>query len=664
MTAASRIKQLIKLLNAYNHAYYVLDDPKVADSEYDALYNELLILENQHPNLVSNTSPTQRVGSAPAEKFIPIKHKTKMYSLNNAFTVDELASFEQKITKNMDGATNKLDLVAELKIDGLAVNLLYIDGVLQSGATRGDGTIGEDITSNLRTIKAIPIVLADHAPKIIEVRGEVFMTKTNFALLNDKQKLAGQKVFANTRNAAAGSLRQLNPAVTAARNLSVFFYGIGVLDAEIEISTHEAALAYLQAVGLPVNPQRRLLSSIDACVEYYQEIMQSRTELDYEIDGMVYKVNNHALQQQIGYVAKAPKWAIAHKFPAQEVSTVLQQVDFQVGRTGILTPVARLDPVFVGGVMVTNATLHNMEEIARKDLMINDTVIVRRAGDVIPEIVRSELSLRRAAKPIEVPKHCPSCARPISITEDGYAYCTAKELCPDQLRELVLHFASRKAMYIEGLGFKLVDQLVSNGKITSIADIYELSMEDLLAQERMGPKSAEKLLSAIKVSKQTSLAKLLFALGIHEVGEVTASKLADTFITIDAIINAAITDLLAVEAVGPTIAEHVQAYFASQENLAILDRLFANGVTYVPINKQNNANLPLLGKKFVLTGALSSSRANIIESIENCGGKITTSVSKATDYLVLGQDPGSKYTKAKKLGTTILTEEELAKLLA
>jgi DNA ligase (NAD+) len=665
---ATRAAELRALLDYHNYRYYVLDDPEIPDVEYDRMFRELQALEDAHPELRTEDSPTQRVGGAPVDGFSEVRHLLPMLSLDNAFTAEELQSFDRRVRERLD-AEETIEYAAETKLDGTAISLLYEHGQLVRGATRGDGRAGEDVTHNVRTVDSIPLRLrGEGQPARLEIRGEIYMPKEGFAALNARLAAAGSKTFVNPRNAAAGTLRQLDPKVAAQRPLEFFAYGVGHFEGDTLPERHSEILEMLKDWGVRVSPLTRVVAGAEGCQAYYDEMMAQRDDLPYEIDGVVFKVDRIEQQQVLGFVSRAPRWAVAFKFPAQEVTTILRGVDFQVGRTGALTPVARLEPVFVGGVTVSNATLHNVDEIERKDVRVGDTVIVRRAGDVIPEVVRVVHERRQGnPRPITLPNKCPACGSDVVRPEgQAVARCSGGLFCPAQRKEKLRHFASRRAMDIEGLGSKIVEQLVERGvdnrEIHNPADIYRLSTSELAGLERMGEKSATRLISSIERSKDTTLPRFLFALGIPEVGEVTAANLARHFGDIDPLANAETEELEAVPDVGPVVAQHVHEFFRQQENLSIIRALQRLGVKW-PAESSVNGPKPLAGKTFVLTGVLESmTRDEAKERIEAAGGKVTGSVSKKTDYVVAGSDPGSKLKKAEELEITILGERELLEL--
>ncbi len=662
------IQSLREQLNYHAWRYYVLDDPEIPDAEYDKLFRRLETLEQQYPELITLDSPTQRVGGKVLDHFKQVTHEIPMLSLSNAFSEDEIHDFAQRIDELLDHEA--FNIVAEPKLDGLAISLRYENGILVQAATRGDGQTGEDVTQNVRTIQSVPLKLRhDDYPQILEARGEVFMPKAGFDKLNEAQIKKGEKPFANPRNAAAGSLRQLDSKVTASRPLDMFCYGLGVVKGEHPEQpikqTHNDILKQLQHWGLPVSPEVKRLDNCQQCLDYYQDILQRRPELPYEIDGVVFKVDSIAQQQKAGFISRAPRWAIAYKFPAQEAMTKLLAIDVQVGRTGALTPVARLEPVFVGGVTVTNATLHNQDEIDRKDVRVGDTVIVRRAGDVIPEVVGPVLSKRPDnAQPYKMPDHCPVCG---SVAErvDGEAKsrCTGGLYCPAQRKEAIKHFASRKAMDIDGLGDKLVEQMVDAGLINDVSDLYQLSVKQVSALERMGPKSAQNLIQAIEKSKSTTLPRFIYALGIREVGEATALALARHYKSLQAIESATQEDLQDVPDVGPVVAQHIVTFFAQKHNQEVLKKLLDAGIHWPEISTKDKTKLPLAGKTVVLTGSLSTMARNEAKArLIELGAKVSGSVSKKTDIVISGEKAGSKLGKARELGIKIINEEQLIEL--
>lgn len=664
VSVADRIRVLRAELLEHNYRYYVLDAPTIPDAEYDRLFRELDSLEQTHPELITHDSPTQRVGGEVAGGFSTLPHRVPMLSLGNVFSEEEFQAFHQRIRERLE-TTETLEFHCEPKLDGLAVSLIYESGRLTRAATRGDGMTGEDITHNIRTIDSVPLHLrGNYYPEYLDVRGEVFMTKAGFETLNQDTMAQGGKPFANPRNAAAGSLRQLDPRVTAARPLEIYFYAVGESSALLP-ETQGQALAMIANWGLRVNPENRLAKGEAACYDYYESILKKRAQLPYEIDGVVYKVNQFSLQEELGFISRAPRWAVAHKFPAQEELTVLEDVEFQVGRTGALTPVARLQPVFVGGVTVSNATLHNMDEIERKDLRIGDTVIVRRAGDVIPEVVGPIYEKRPVeAKRIALPIECPVCGSAIEKEiGEAIARCVGGLYCPAQVKEAIKHFVSRRAMDIEGLGDKLVEQLVDSGLVNSVADLYRLTVEELSALERMGQISAEKIHHAIMKSKETSFARFIYALGIREVGEATARHLAEHFTSLEDLEQASEERLQDIPDIGPIVAGHIALFFKQAHNLEVLKKLSEAKIHWKtePVNQLPKT---LLGKKFVLTGTLPTlAREEAKAMLLARGAEVSGSVSKKTDYVVVGADAGSKLTKAEELGIALLDEQGLLELL-
>lgn len=659
-----RVRQLKDEISEHNYRYYVLDDPIVSDAEYDRLLVQLQELEEKYPELISPDSPTQRVGAAPAAGFETVSHAVPMLSLANAFSREEVEEFDRRIRERLDLET--IVYSAEPKLDGVAIALRYEHGELVLGATRGDGQSGEDVTSNVRTIRAIPLKLrGQQVPALLEVRGEIVMTRSGFKRLNQRLADVGEKTFVNPRNAASGSLRQLDPALTAQRPLHFFCYGAATGEGLPE--RHSDILEALRDMGLPVSAEVKAVEGVSGLFDYYQRIGQVRDQLDYDIDGVVYKVDDLDQQREMGFVSRAPRWALAHKFPAQEEVTRLLEIEVQVGRTGALTPVARLEPVFVGGVTVTNATLHNADEIRRKDVRPGDYVVVRRAGDVIPEVVRAILERRESGLVAwQMPEHCPECGSAVEQIEGEAAVrCTGGLVCPAQRRRALEHFASRTAMDIEGLGSKLVGQLVEQDLVRSPADLYRLDQAVLAGLERMADKSAAKLIDALEKSKHVSLGRLLFALGIREVGAVTASNLARHFGSLERLAEADIESLEAVPDVGPIMARHVHAFFEEPHNREVIEQLLSHGVRYeIEQVSANPAELPLAGSTYVLTGGLESmTRSEAKAALEALGAKVTSSVSKNTTGVIAGADPGSKLDKAKSLGVEVLDEAGLRRLL-
>jgi len=664
--SVQQYQQLKRNLAQYDYEYYVLDAPTVPDSEYDKLFKALLAIEQAHPELVTADSPSQRVGGSPSNAFANITHKQAMLSLNNAFEDNELEAFDKRIRDTL--ACNQVEYAVEPKFDGLAITLSYENGLFKQGATRGDGYSGEDVTHNLRTLRAIPMRLnCQHPPALLEVRGEVLMFKRDFDKLNKMQLAKGEKTFANPRNAAAGSLRQLDPKVTATRPLSFFAYGLGAAQGVPPMHTHSMAMDYLASLHFPVSRERDVVLGLPGLQAYYQKMASLRDSLAFDIDGVVYKVNQFKLQDELGFVSRAPRWAIAHKFPAQEALTVVEDITVQVGRTGAITPVARLSPVFVGGVTVTNATLHNEDEVRRKDVHIGDTVSVRRAGDVIPEVVSVVMEKRPLhARRFEMPTVCPDCGSHIVRPEDeAVARCSGGLFCPAQRKQAIIHFASRRAMDIEGLGDKLADQLVEAHLVNTLADIYHLDLSALCNLERMATKSAENLLHALHQSKSTTLARFIYALGMRNVGEATAKDLARHFASLNKLMQAGRDDLLAVNDVGPVVADCIVNFLSEEHNQLVIKQLLEAGVHW-PDTDNNGAELShLAGKTFVLTGTLPNlSREQAKELIEAKGAKVSGSVSKKTNFVIAGSEAGNKLDQAQALQLTILDEAGLLQLLA
>lgn len=670
--AAQRVRWLSDEIARHDHAYYVLDAPVVSDAEYDALMRELQELELKFPHLRASDSPTQRVGGVALDAFSSVRHVVPMLSLGNAFDDAEVEAFDQRVAQTLLqagllGTSNSVQYFCELKLDGLALSLRYERGLLVQAATRGDGQTGEDVTSNVKTIKSIPLRLANGCPDILEVRGEVFMNHVDFERLNQNQAARDQKVFVNPRNAAAGSLRQLDSKVTASRPLRFFAYGWGEVSAALP-STHEQMLDWFAELGLPVNrSEHELVSGAEGLLSYYRKVGYKRQDLPYDIDGVVYKVNDLAAQKALGFVAKAPRFALAHKFPAQEAQTKLLDIDFQVGRTGAITPVARLAPIFVGGVTVTNATLHNEDEIRRKGIWIGDTVVVRRAGDVIPEVVRPILEKRPSdARPFEMVTACPVCGSAIERLEnEAVARCTGGLFCAAQRKQSLIHAASRKAFDIEGLGDKLIEQLVDKGRVNSLADLFDLKEQELAGYDRMGQKSAQNLIMAIDAARTPPLDRFIYALGIRHVGETTARDLARYFGSIESIVAADEQALLDVPDVGPVVAKSIAHFFMEKHNLTVLADLKAAGVTPVAPTIAESSRQNLAGLTFVLTGTLPTlTREQASQLILSAGAKVSGSVSRKTSYVVAGDDAGSKLAKAQSLGVQIIDEQGLKDLFA
>jgi DNA ligase (NAD+) len=663
--ARSRVERLRALVDHHNHRYYVLDDPEISDFEYDGLMQELLALEAAHPELRSPDSPTQRVGAAPLTAFATVRHPAPMLSLDNAFSAEDVAAFDRRVRERL-GVGGEISYMAEPKLDGLAVSVIYRSGHLERAATRGDGEQGEDITANIRTLRSVPLRLRGATPALLEARGEVFMPVAGFHRLNAEQSAKGLKPFVNPRNAAAGALRQLDSRITASRPLEIYFYGLGVVEGGPSLTTQGGSLQALREWGLRTSPEARRVTGVEGCLGYYAALQARRPKLPYQIDGVVYKVDDIAAQEQLGYVSRAPRWAIAHKFPAEEATTTLRAVDFQVGRTGALTPVARLEPVLVGGATVSNATLHNLDEIERKDIRIGDSVVVRRAGDVIPEVVRSlpERRPRRAPR-IELPLRCPVCGSRVQRIEgQAVARCTGALRCQAQRHEALRHFAARRAMDIDGLGDAVIAQLIEKELVQTPADLYTLRWEDLAGLERLGEKSARNLVAAIDASRDTTLARFLFALGIPDVGEATAAGLARHFGTLEALSAADAARLEETPDVGPVIAAHVADFFADSGNRRIIRELQARGVRWKEGPPPAMGQLPLAGQTFVLTGTLATlSRDEAKALLQARGAKVAGSVSKKTHCVVAGEDAGSKLAKARELGIPVIDEAGLRALL-
>ncbi len=676
--AAARAEVLRREIERHNHAYYVLDRPTVPDAEYDRLFRELQAIEGEHPQLLTADSPTQRVGGKPLDSFAPVRHAVPMLSIRTETDTEASGAlaFDARIRRELglDEAEPPIDYAAELKFDGLAINLRYEHGVLVQAATRGDGETGEDVTQNIRTVRQIPLRLNGNAPALLEVRGEAYMSRADFERYNERQRAQGKPALVNPRNGAAGSVRQLDPALCAARPLSFYAYGLGDVAGWDLPASHADVLDALAAFGLPVCEHRAVVRGGEGLVAFHARIRQLRDALPFDIDGVVYKVNSLALQQRLGFVTREPRWAVAHKYPAEEMLTTVEAIEVQVGRTGAITPVARLAPVFVGGVTVTNATLHNETEARRKDVRVGDTVTVRRAGDVIPEVVSVVLERRPKRDllgdeplhpPFELPKTCPVCGSAVERPEDeAIARCTGGLICPAQRKQALLHFAGRRAMDIEGLGDKLVEQLVDNAIVKTPADLYKLGLLAMANLERMAEKSAANLLAAIGKSKQTTLARFIFALGIRNVGEATAKDLARFFGSLDALMQADMDRLQQVPDVGPVVAASIARFFAEPHNVEVIEQLRAAGVHWVEGEAAAVVSSPISGKTFVLTGTLPTlSRDEAKDMIEALGGKVAGSVSKKTDYVVAGTEAGSKLEKAQALGLAILDETQFRELI-
>lgn len=662
----ARSHWLRRELNRHAHAYYVLDQPTIPDAEYDTLFRELQQIEDAHPELLTPDSPTRRVGGAPLPEFAQVRHDVPMLSINNGFSDEEIRAFDRRVREGLS-ALHDVEYACELKFDGLAINLRYIDGVLAQAATRGDGSTGEDVTANIRTVRSIPLRLQmAQPPALIDVRGEVLMFKADFARLNQRQRDAGQKEFANPRNAAAGSLRQLDSRITAQRSLRFFAYGIGRLDGAELPASHAALLDWYQTIGIPVCAERAVVKGADGLLQFFTGIAAKRPGLPYDIDGVVYKVNPVEQQRALGFVSRAPRFALAHKFPAEEATTTVQDIVVQIGRTGAVTPVARLAPVSVGGVTVTNATLHNEDEVRRKDIRIGDSVIVRRAGDVIPEVVANVPERRPAdAREFVMPTACPACGSPIVRPEDeAVARCSGGWIkCAAQRKGGLLHFVSRRAMDIEGLGEQLVEQLVDRGLVTTPADFYKLGLTTLAELDRMAQKSAQNVRDALEKSKSTTLARFIYALGIRHVGESTAKALARHFGQLDALLAASEAQILEVDDIGPVVAQSILAFLADPLNRELIEQLRAAGIHWEESAPEQRAT-HLAGKTFVLTGTLPTLRREQAQAlIEAAGGKVAGSVSKKTTYVVAGEEAGSKLAKAEELGIPVLDENALLTLL-
>jgi DNA ligase (NAD+) len=655
-----RVARLRAEIERHNYRYHVLDDPEIPDSGYDRLMNELRELESEYPSLVVADSPTQRVGGAPVTAFAQVRHRMPMLSLDNAFAREEVEAFDRRVREKLE-TEREVSYACEPKLDGLAVSLSYRHGSLEIASTRGDGNVGEDVTHNVRTIQSVPLRLAGKKhPELLEVRGEVFISIPGFREMNRLAVEKGDKVFVNPRNAAAGSLRQLDPRLAASRPLEIFFYGMGFVEGFKMPRKHSEVLAVLRGWGLRTAPESRVVEGVAGLLAYYDEIARKRASLRYQIDGVVYKVDSLDQQRELGFVARAPRWAIAHKFPAQEEMTRVHAIEWQVGRTGALTPVARLDPVFVGGATVSNATLHNIDELQRKDVRVGDTIVLRRAGDVIPEVVRVITEKRpRGTEPARLPGRCPVCGSHVERAEgEAVARCTGALVCPAQLKESLRHFASRRAMDIEGLGTKLVDQLVDQGLVNNAADLYRLGSGQLADLERMGEKSAANLAESLERSKDTTLARFLFALGIRDVGEATADALARHFRTLEALRESKVEAIEEVPDIGPITAAHVSAFLAESRNAKVINALIEGGVRWPVIQATGAGSRELDGKTFVLTGKLTAmSRDEAGDLIRERGGSVSGSVSKKTDFVVAGDDAGSKLRKANELGVRVLAED-------
>ena len=661
----NKIQELIEKISTFDYQYYVLDNPSISDFEYDKIFKLLVDLENKNPELIRPDSPSQRVGGKALDSFESVIHRQAMLSLNNAFEEDELIAFDKRIKDDI--GIDEVEYAVEPKFDGLAITLTYENGIFVQGATRGDGYTGENVTHNLKTIRSIPTKLNHtNPPKILEVRGEVLMLKKDFELLNQKQESLDEKKFANPRNAAAGSLRQLDPRITATRPLTFFSYGLGVCEPNLNLKTHTETIQLLKQFNLPISDLSSSVKGVKGLQSFYAKVLKLRDTLPYDIDGVVYKVNSFNYQSELGFVSRAPRWAIAHKFPAEEALTEILDINVQVGRTGAITPVARLKPVFVGGVTVTNATLHNEDEMIRKDVHIGDMVSVRRAGDVIPEIVRVLVDKRpKTIRKFKMPTECPECGSPlIRIDDEAIIRCSGGLICPAQQKQSIIHFASRKAMDIEGLGDKSVEQLVNVGLIQGLPDIYKLELEQLVSLDRMAEKSSQNLLDAIEKSKLTSLPRFIYALGIRNVGESTAKDLAGFYGDLYEIMNQTEESLQLVPDIGPTVAKSISDFFSQTRSREVIESLISLGVHWPKYDIKKSASGIFATKTFVLTGTLPSmSREEAKSIIEMNGGKVIGSVSKKTDYVVAGSDAGSKLATAQELGVKIISQQELLKLI-
>ncbi len=660
-----KIQELIEKISTFDYQYYVLDNPSISDFEYDKIFRSLVDLENENPELIRPDSPSQRVGGKALDAFESVIHRQAMLSLNNAFDEDELIAFDKRIKDDI--GIDEVEYAVEPKFDGLAITLTYENGIFVQGATRGDGYTGENVTHNLKTIRSIPTKLNYiHPPKLLEVRGEVLMLKKDFELLNQKQESLGEKQFANPRNAAAGSLRQLDPRITATRPLTFFSYGLGVCEPNLNLKTHTQTIQLLKQFNLPISDLSTSVKGVKGLQSFYDKVSKLRDALAYDIDGVVYKVNSFNYQNELGFVSRAPRWAIAHKFPAEEALTEILDINVQVGRTGAITPVARLKPVFVGGVTVTNATLHNEDEMTRKDVHIGDIVSVRRAGDVIPEIVRVLINKRpKTIKKFRMPTECPECGSAlVRIDDEAIIRCSGGLVCPAQQKQSIIHFASRKAMDIEGLGDKSVEQLVTVGLIHELPDIFKLKLEQLINLDRMAEKSSRNLLDAIEKSKSTSLPRFIYALGIRNVGESTAKDLAGFYGDLDEIMKQTEESLQIVPDIGPTVAKSISDFFRQTKSREVINSLIGLGVHWPKYDIKKSSSGIFATKTFVLTGTLPSmSREEAKSIIEMNGGKVVGSVSKKTDYVVAGSDAGSKLTTAQELGLKIISQQELLKLI-
>ena len=660
--AIREVKKLRKIISQHNYQYYVLDDPEISDTEYDRLLKKLIEIEKDFPNLITSNSPTQRVGATPLPEFKEVEHVVPMLSLANAFDKDEMIRFYERIARELND--KNLSFSGETKLDGLAVSIFYKNSILETASTRGDGFIGEDVTQNIRTILQIPLnLIGKNIPDNLEVRGEVFITHKGFANLNNKQKKQNQKIFANPRNAAAGSLRQLDPKITSKRPLSFCAYGIGDYKGSLQLTKHTQILNQLQHWGLPISSESKELKGLKMCLEYYNDITDKRSQLAYDIDGVVFKVNNIDQQKTLGFVSRSPRWAIAYKFPPAEEITQLIDIEVQVGRTGTITPVARLKPVNIAGAKINNATLHNLDEIKRKDIKIGDWVYIRRAGDVIPEIVRVIKEKRTNVKEFKMPNTCPICGSDIKRQEGKTAFiCVGGLSCSAQKNQAILHFSSRKAMNIDGLGEKIAIQLTKKKMVNNIADLFSLEQKKLSKLDRMGDKSASKLIQAIKSCRSTTLARFIYALGIPEVGESTARALAHHFHTLENIQESTIDKLESISDIGPIVAKNIQSFFSQKNNIKIIEKLLLAGINFNNRQLSNESSLDNLS--FVITGSLESiTREKSKEILLSLGAKVGSTISKNTNYLICGNNPGSKYEKAIQLNIKILDETSFLKIL-